>query len=62
MKIINKDSIAQFQNKLYNETWEIVYQSNEVNVTFNLFLNIYLRAYESCFLKQKVTNKCNNNE
>jgi hypothetical protein len=60
MRIINKDSTAQFQNKLYNETWETVYQSNEINVSFNLFLNIYLRAYESYFLKQKVTNKCNN--
>jgi hypothetical protein len=46
MRIINKYSIAQFQNKLHNETWEIIYQSNEANATFNLFLNIYLLAYE----------------
>jgi hypothetical protein len=61
MRRVHKESIAQFQNKLFNEKWGNIYQSNDVNETFNLFLNAYLLAYESCFFKQNVTHKNNNN-
>jgi hypothetical protein len=39
MRIVNKESVAQFQNKLHNDKWENIYQFDDVNVTFNLSLN-----------------------
>jgi hypothetical protein len=31
IRIVNKDSLAQFKKKLFDENWENVNQSNEVN-------------------------------
>jgi hypothetical protein len=45
MRIVNKESVAQFQNKLQNGKWENICQLNEVNVTFNLFSNTCLLAF-----------------
>jgi hypothetical protein len=28
---INKDSIAQFQNEIYNQNWESIYQLDDVD-------------------------------
>jgi hypothetical protein len=56
-RIVNKESVAQFQNKLHNEKWEYIYIyiyiCSDVNATFNLLLNTYLFAYESCFLNKR---------
>ena len=59
IRIVNKDSIVQFQNEISKESWEKIYQSNEVNEAYNKFLNTYLLIYESCFLKKSVSKKDN---
>jgi hypothetical protein len=33
--------------------------SDEVNTTFNVFLNMYLKIFYSCFIKKKATPKSN---
>ena len=40
---INNYTTADFQLKLSNETWETVFDGNDVNKIFNSFLNIFLR-------------------
>jgi hypothetical protein len=42
---INEYTIADFQLNLSHETWEIVFDENDVNKTFNIFLNIFLRIF-----------------
>jgi hypothetical protein len=61
MRKVNKESVEQFQNKFHNETWENIDQLNNVNVIFNLFLNAYSLVFQSCFFKQRVTNRYNDN-
>jgi hypothetical protein len=38
IRSMNKDTLAQFQKEIYNENLENIYQSNEVNEAYNLFL------------------------
>jgi hypothetical protein len=52
---VNKDSTAEFLYKLSNENWESIYELNDVNEMFNLFLHHYLLVYESCFPKHNET-------
>jgi hypothetical protein len=54
IRIVNKDSLTQFQKKIFYENWENIYQSKEVNDAYNLFLNTFLLIHESCFPKQNV--------
>jgi len=37
---INKDTISGFINKLSNESWNTTFHTDDVNATFNSFLNI----------------------
>ena len=46
---IIKYTIADFQLKLSSETWEPVFDGNDVNKIFNSFLNIVLRIYYFSF-------------
>ena len=46
---INKYTIADFQLNLSYETWEQVFDGNDVNEIFNSFLNTFLRIYYSIF-------------
>jgi len=56
---INKYTIADFQWKLDHETWEQVFDGNDVNKIFNSFLNIFLRIYYSSFPLAQVKSKMN---
>jgi len=58
---INKYTISDFIDKLSCESWDSIFDSEDVNAMFNSFLNIYLRIFYSSFPLQKVTN-CNNND
>ena len=58
---INKYTIADFQCNLSYETWEQVFDGNDVNVIFNSFLNTLLRIYYSSFPLIRVKNKMNQN-
>ena len=42
-RIINKNTIAEFQRQLSWERWDDVFGLNDVNGKFNTFLNTYLR-------------------
>jgi hypothetical protein len=46
---INEYTIADFQLNLSRGTWEIVFDENDVNKTFNIFQNIFLNIYYSSF-------------
>jgi len=37
--------MAEFQNNLSYESWDQVFDGNDVNKTFNSFLNTYLRIF-----------------
>ena len=55
----DKLSIADFNNKLSYEIWDNVLSENDVNTSFNNFLNTYLKLFNSCFPLKKV--QCNPN-
>ena len=58
---INKYTVADFQLKLSNETWEWVCDGNDVDRIFKTFLNIFLRIYYYSFPLTQVKNKINQN-
>jgi hypothetical protein len=58
---ISKYTIADIQLKLSHETWEQVFDGNDVNKIFNSFLNICLRIYYSSFPSIQAKNNINQN-
>ena len=58
---INKYTIADFQLKLSHETWELVFDGNDINKIFNSFLNIFLRIYYYSFPLIQAKSKMNQN-
>jgi len=58
---INKYTTADFQLKLSHETWEPVFDGNDVNKIFNSFLNIFLRIYYSSFPQIQAKSKMKRN-
>ena len=51
---INQHTIADFLLKLSYETWDSVFEGNDVNILFNSFSNIFLWYYYSNFPVIKV--------
>ena len=58
---INKYTIEDFQLNINYETWEQVFDGNDVNEIFNSFLNTFLRIYYSSFPLIRVKKKLNQN-
>jgi exonuclease III len=60
----NKYTITDFINKLSEESWDGVFNSEDINGMFNSFLNDYLRIYNSSFPPQtvKVRKEATNNK
>jgi hypothetical protein len=50
----NNVAISDFINKLSNESWDTVFNNEDVNDMFNSFLNDYLRIFNSSFPLQTV--------
>ena len=50
---IDMNSVLDFQYKLGFETWNSIFDSNNVNSVFNSFLTIYLRIFYSSFPLKK---------
>jgi exonuclease III len=50
---INDQSILEFISLLSHENWEEIFREDDVNISFNKFLNIYLRIFHSCFIKKR---------
>jgi hypothetical protein len=49
---ISDQSILEFQLLLSYENWEDIFMEDDANISFNQFLNIYLRIFQSCFIKK----------
>jgi preprotein translocase subunit SecA len=60
-RMINSDTIANFQIQLSYESWESVFDEKDVNKSFNLFLNTFLRIYYSSFPLTRVKYMWKNN-
>jgi hypothetical protein len=53
MRVINDQSILEFKLLLSYENWEDTFMDeDDVNISFNKFLNIFLRIFQSCFIKK----------
>ena len=46
---VNKYTMAEFQNSLSYESWDQVFDGDDVNKIFSSFLNIYLRIFYASF-------------
>jgi hypothetical protein len=59
---VDKHTIPDFIYKLSNESWDSVFNNNDVNLMFISFLNTYLRFFYSCFplIRTKSRNHNNN--
>ena len=51
-RVINDQSILEFQLLLSHENWEDIFMEDDANTSFNKFLNIYLRMFHCCFTKK----------
>jgi hypothetical protein len=47
--IITNQAMANFIVMPKNESWEYIFLQNDINKSFNLFLNTFLNIFESCF-------------
>jgi hypothetical protein len=43
------------------ENWDEVQQQKDIYKSFNIFVNTFLRKFETCFPMQNVINKAKNN-
>jgi hypothetical protein len=48
-RIINSETLTNFQSLLKQETWQPVYQTHDTNNMFNSFQNTFLRIFEASF-------------
>ena len=48
-RIINEYTMAEFKNSLSCETWDPVFEGDDVNTIFNSFLTTYLRIFTEAF-------------
>jgi hypothetical protein len=49
---INDQSILEFKLLLSYENWEDIFMEDDANISFNKLLNIYLRIFQSFFIKK----------
>ena len=54
---INMYTMSDFINKLSNESWDTIFNSDDVNAMFNSSLNIYLRIFYSSFPPNRLINR-----
>jgi hypothetical protein len=54
-RIITNQAVANFIIMLKNKSWENIFLQNDINKSFNLFLNTYLNVFESYFPYMHVT-------
>jgi hypothetical protein len=51
---INNQSLLEFQLLLSFESWEEIFMEDDTNISFNKFLNTYLRIFHSYFIKKHI--------
>jgi hypothetical protein len=49
LRIINTETITNFQSLLQQQTWDAVYKADNVNSKFSLLLKTFLTIYENSF-------------
>ena len=59
-RVINEATIAQFKINLSCESWYNVFNDEDLDSSYNNFLNTYLRIYYNSFPTQKVHINNNN--
>jgi hypothetical protein len=52
-----ENSLNEFKNKLSLETWEEIFNEDDINNMFNAFLNRFLIIYYSTFPKKTINIK-----
>ena len=52
IRTFDKNSLNDFLNKLSYEMWDTTFSSEDVNIMFNAFLDIYLKILYSSFPKK----------
>jgi exonuclease III len=58
IRVISDYNVLDFNMKLSYEEWELVFKNNDVNISFNYFLNILLNHFYASFpLKKTQANK-----
>ena len=57
---ISKFTISDFLDKLSCESWDSIFNSEDVDAMFNSLLNIHLRIFYSSFPLKKVINRNSN--
>jgi hypothetical protein len=55
MRKINQNHLALFASQLSFETWDEIFNGDDVDKIFNIFLNIFLRIFHSSFPMSRVT-------
>jgi exonuclease III len=58
-RIINSDTIAQFKVMLSYENWSTTFEENNIDISFQAFVNTYIRNFYHCFPYKKVLNNYN---
>ena len=58
---VDQQTISDFTLTLSNESWSDIFNTDDVNLMYNSFLNTYLRIFYAYFPLTRVTNqnKCN---
>jgi hypothetical protein len=56
---INSDTTAQFKLMLSYENWSTIFTENNIEISFQEFMNTYLRNFYHCFPYKKVHNNYN---
>jgi len=57
----NKQGIFDFRIMLSLETWDNVFENDDINLMYNFFLNTYLRIFHSSFPLKKLITMTNGN-
>jgi hypothetical protein len=58
---IDKHGVFDFKTSLSLVTWDNVFENNDINSSYNFFLNTYLRVHYSSFPLRKLITKTNGN-
>jgi hypothetical protein len=61
-RLITQSGVSTFTELLKLESWDNILNQTDVNHSFNLFFNIFLIAFYSCFPIQYVTHNITNNQ
>ena len=57
LEFFRKKNLTNFRSELQNADWGVVYENNDVNISYNNFLNILTNAFERLFPFVKLSRK-----